>query len=87
MKKQTSNSTFEIDGVSCFAGNFVVTATEVFRMNLCTEKPAHRKSAKCSKQLAAYRLLLATIQTTLYTTPQSSQSASPEFYILQNPSL
>jgi len=40
------NSTFAIGGVSCSADSFVVTVSSVLRMNICAEKPAHRKSAK-----------------------------------------
>jgi hypothetical protein len=40
------NSTFAIGGVSCSADSFVVTGSSVLRMNICAEKPAHRKSAK-----------------------------------------
>jgi hypothetical protein len=39
------NSTFAIGGVSCSADNFVVAESAVLRMNICAEKPAHRKSA------------------------------------------
>jgi hypothetical protein len=42
----TANSTFAIDGVSCFEDSFVVAESFVLRMNICAEKPAHRKSAK-----------------------------------------
>ena len=40
------NSTFAIGGVSCSAGSFVVAESSVLRINICAEKPAHRKSAK-----------------------------------------
>jgi hypothetical protein len=40
------NSTFAIGGVSCSADSFVVAESSVLRMNICAEKPAHRKSAK-----------------------------------------
>ena len=40
------NSTFAIGGVSCSADSFVITGSSVLRMNICAEKPAHRKSAK-----------------------------------------
>jgi len=50
------NSTFAIGGVSCSAdppsfhygraGSFVVKESAVLRMNICAEKPAHRKSAE-----------------------------------------
>jgi hypothetical protein len=45
-RKPTHNSTFAIDGVSFSADSFVVTESSVLRMNICVEKPAHRKSAK-----------------------------------------
>jgi len=41
----TANSTFAIGGVSCSADSFVIAESAVLRMNICTEKPAHRKSA------------------------------------------
>lgn len=41
-----ANSTFAIGGVSCSADSFVVTESSVLRINICGEKPAHRKSAK-----------------------------------------
>ena len=40
------NSTFAIGGVSCPAESFVVAESSVLRINICAEKPAHRKSAK-----------------------------------------
>jgi hypothetical protein len=43
---RTHNSTFAIGGVSCSAESFVVAESFVLRMNICAEKPAHRKSAK-----------------------------------------
>jgi hypothetical protein len=42
----TGNSTFAIGGVTCFYDTFVVNGSAVLRMNICAEKPAHRKSAK-----------------------------------------
>jgi hypothetical protein len=39
------NSTFAIGGVSCSADSFVVAESSVLRINICAEKPAHRKSA------------------------------------------
>lgn len=45
MKKTSANSTFAIGGVSCFADSFVVAESSVLRINICGEKPAHRKSA------------------------------------------
>ena len=44
------NSTFAIGGVTCFYDTFVVKGSAVLRMNICAEKPAHRKSAKRYKQ-------------------------------------
>ena len=43
---RTHNSTFAIGGVSCSADSFVVAESLVLRINICAEKPAHRKSAK-----------------------------------------
>jgi hypothetical protein len=40
------NSTFAIVGVSSPFDSFAVTEGSVLRMNICAEKPAHRKSAK-----------------------------------------
>ncbi len=42
----TANSTFAIGGGLCSAGSFVVGEGTVLRMDVCTAKPAHRKSAK-----------------------------------------
>lgn len=47
---RTANSTFAIGGVSCSADSFVVTESSVLHINICAEKPAHRKSAKRSAQ-------------------------------------
>jgi hypothetical protein len=44
-KKTAYNSTFAIGGVSCPADSFVVAESFVLRINICAEKPAHRKSA------------------------------------------
>ncbi len=44
--KTAYNSTFAIGGVSCSEDSFVVAESSVLRMNICGEKPAHRKSAK-----------------------------------------
>jgi hypothetical protein len=44
--KAAANSTFAIGGVSCSADSFVVNERAVLRINICGEKPAHRKSAK-----------------------------------------
>ena len=46
----THNSTFAIGGVTCSADSFVVNGSVVLRMNICTDKPAHRKSAKRYRQ-------------------------------------
>jgi len=48
--KTGCNSTFAIGGVSCSADSFVVAESSVLQMNICAEKPAHRKSAKCWQQ-------------------------------------
>ena len=45
-RKAAQNSTFAIGGVSFSADSFVVTEIAVHRINICGEKPAHRKSAK-----------------------------------------
>ena len=45
-RRAAHNGTFAIGGVSCSADSFVVTESAVLRMNICAEKPAHRKSAK-----------------------------------------
>ena len=45
MKKTTANSTFAIGGVSCSADSLGVAGSFVLRINICGEKPAHRKSA------------------------------------------
>ena len=45
-RKTGHNSTFAIGGVSCSADSFVVAESSVLRINICAEKPAHRKSAK-----------------------------------------
>ncbi|MBK7338999.1 MAG: hypothetical protein IPJ64_03100 [Saprospiraceae bacterium] len=45
-RKTAYNSTFAIGGVSCSADSFVVAESFVLRINICAEKPAHRKSAK-----------------------------------------
>lgn len=49
MKRQRTespagNSTFAIGGVSYSADSFVVTERAVLPINVCAEKPAHRKS-------------------------------------------
>ncbi|MGB4820238.1 MAG: hypothetical protein WBP33_14105 [Saprospiraceae bacterium] len=45
-RRATANSTFAIGGVSCSLDSFVVAESFVLCMNICGEKPAHRKSAK-----------------------------------------
>jgi hypothetical protein len=40
------NSTLAIGGVSSPLDSFVVTESSVLRTKFCTEKPAHRQSAK-----------------------------------------
>ena len=39
-------STLAIGGFSSSADSLEVTESSVFRINICTEKPDHRKSAK-----------------------------------------
>jgi hypothetical protein len=58
MRKTTGNSTFAIGGVSCSADNFVVAESFVLRINICAEKPAHRKSAKRWTEMAASPVVL-----------------------------
>ena len=41
-----SKKAFAIGGVSCFEDSFGVAESSVLRINICAEKPAHRKSAK-----------------------------------------
>ena len=45
-RRAAGNSTFAIGGVSCSADSFVVAESFVLRINICAEKPAHRKSEK-----------------------------------------
>ena len=59
---RTHNSTFAIGGVSCSADSFVVTGSSVLRMNICAEKPAHRKSA--NRYVQPYQTERTTIQRT-----------------------
>ncbi len=54
-RKTAANSTFAIGGVSCSADSFVVAVSSVLRINICAEKPAHRKSAKRYLQCLATR--------------------------------
>jgi hypothetical protein len=44
--KSTADSTFVIGGVSYSAGSLVVAESFVLCINICADKPAHRKSAK-----------------------------------------
>jgi hypothetical protein len=44
-ERAAANSTFAIGGVWCSADSFVVAENLYLRMNICAEKPAHRKSA------------------------------------------
>lgn len=43
--KTADNKGFAKGGVSCFADSLVVAESFVLRINICAEKPAHRKSA------------------------------------------
>ncbi len=45
-RKTTANSTFVIGGISYSADSLVQAESFVLRLNICAEKPAHRKSAK-----------------------------------------
>jgi hypothetical protein len=45
MKTPGGNSTFAIGGVSFSADSLVVAESSVLRINICGDKPAHRKSA------------------------------------------
>ena len=52
MKRKTPyNSTFAIGGASCTADSLVVAESFVLRINISSENPAHRKSAKRYSQL------------------------------------
>jgi hypothetical protein len=46
MRVMTAHNTFAIGPVSCSIDSFVVSENLVLRINICGEKPAHRKSAK-----------------------------------------
>lgn len=50
MKCPAYNSTLAIGGVSSPLDSFVVAESSVLRTNFCTEKPAHRQSAKRYQQ-------------------------------------
>jgi len=54
MRITAGNSTFAIGGVSCSADSFVVAESSVLRINICGEKPAHRKSAKRWQQFPIF---------------------------------
>lgn len=41
-----ANKGFAIAGVPCFADAFVQGGSSALRMNICAEKPAHRKPPK-----------------------------------------
>jgi len=45
VKMAAANNIFATGGITCSAHSFVVTESSVFRMNICTEKPTHRKFA------------------------------------------
>jgi hypothetical protein len=45
-EKRPHNSTLAIGGVSSPLDSLVVTESSVLRTNFCSEKPAHRQSAK-----------------------------------------
>jgi len=45
-RKTSANSTLAIGGVSSPLDSFVVTESSDLRTSFCTEKPAHRQSAK-----------------------------------------
>jgi len=45
IRSTTYNSTFEVGEASCFAYRFVVTESPVLGIDVCAQKPAHRKSA------------------------------------------
>jgi hypothetical protein len=49
-KTAAGNSTFAKGGVSCSADSFVVAESSVLRINICSKKPAHRKSANRYRQ-------------------------------------
>jgi hypothetical protein len=52
-EKRPHNSTLAIGGVSSPLDSLVVTESSVLRTNFCSEKPAHRQSAK--RYAALYR--------------------------------
>ncbi len=63
MGTTTANSRFAIGGVSFSADSIVAKGSAVLRMNICAEKPAHRKSAKRSADIrSALRALLMSVR-------------------------
>jgi hypothetical protein len=51
-RRAATNSTLAIGGVSSPLDSLVVTESSVLRTNFCSEKPAHRQSAKRYGQFA-----------------------------------
>jgi hypothetical protein len=49
--RAAGNSTFAIGDISCSTDSFVITESSMLRMNICAEKPAHRKSANRWQQV------------------------------------
>jgi hypothetical protein len=45
-RKTDYNSRFVIGGALCSEDSFVLAESSVLHMDICDEKPAHRKSAK-----------------------------------------
>lgn len=45
-RRAATNSTFAIGGVSCSEDSFVIAECLILRIDICGEKPAHRKSAE-----------------------------------------
>jgi hypothetical protein len=43
--KPSANSTFVTSGMTRFHEKFVIKESAVLRVNICAEKPTHRKSA------------------------------------------
>jgi len=44
--KEAGSSTYPKGGVSCSKDSFVVVQSSFLRLNICGEKPVHRKCAK-----------------------------------------
>jgi hypothetical protein len=61
VRRASANSTFAIGGVSCSAESFAVTESSVLRINICAEKPAHRKSANRWAPLLQYAQKMLTL--------------------------